>query len=75
MEPLNDSYRVRRDVGRESGIILSHALGFNPKDVRAIHIHWQAGEMPYAEVELYLNEHAVFEIVQLRPELIVADAE
>lgn len=57
-----------RDVGRESGQILCHALGLDPRDVRAVTIRWRAGEVPYAEVELYLNEGVVFEIIQLRPE-------
>lgn len=57
-----------RDAGRESGQILCHALGLDPRDVRAVTIRWRAGEVPYAEVELYLNEGVVFEIIQLRPE-------
>lgn len=73
MEPLFDSRRY--DLGRESGVILCHALGLDPDHVRAIRIEWRAGEMPYAEVELFLNERAVFEIIQLRPERTVTDAE
>jgi len=55
------------DTGTESGKLLCQALRLDPREVRAIHIHWQANELPYASVELYLNEQAVHRIIQLRP--------
>jgi hypothetical protein len=66
IEPPSDSRHI--DVGRESGEIICHALGIEPNMCRAVDIRWRPGEIPYAEVELYLNERAVFEIIRLRPE-------
>ena len=71
IEPLSNSPRI--DTGRESGQILCHAFGLDPRDVHAITIYWRAGDIPYAEVEMFLNERVVFEIIQLRPERITAD--
>lgn len=58
----------RIDTGRESGEILCRSLGLDPGEVMAISIHWRAGEVPYAEVELMLNEGVIVEIIKLRPE-------
>ena len=66
IEPPSNSRRV--DVGRESGEIICRALGIEPNMCRAVDIHWRAGEIPFARVELYLNERTVYEIIQLRPE-------
>ena len=60
-EPLIDS-------GRESGQILCHAFGLDPREVRAITIRWRAGDIPHAEVEMLLNERVVFEIIRLQPD-------
>ena len=57
------------DVGTESGQVLCRALGLDPFHVQAITIHWRAGEMPYAAVEMLLNEQAVYEIIQLEPKV------
>lgn len=56
------------DTGRESGAVLCRALGLEPREVTAITIRWRDGEMPIAEVEMFLNEHAVYEIIKLRPD-------
>jgi hypothetical protein len=57
----------RLDAGHESGQIICHALGIDPAQCRAVDICWRVGEMPYARVELWLNERAVFQIIQLAP--------
>lgn len=58
---------ARIDIGRESGIIICHALGLDPNTVSKVDIHWHSGEAPYASVEMYLNEQVVYEIIQLQP--------
>jgi hypothetical protein len=51
----------------EAGAMMCRALGFDPLDVFSVTIYWSAGEMPYAEVCVRLNEHAMLEILKLRP--------
>lgn len=55
------------DVGRESGEIMCRALGLDPQQVHAITVRWRVNEVPTAEVEMFLNERAVYEIIMLRP--------
>jgi hypothetical protein len=58
---------VSHDDGRESGQILCSALGLNPHEVKEITIRWRPGELPFAEVEMLLNERVVYEVIQLGP--------
>jgi hypothetical protein len=63
------------DAGHESGQIICHALGIDPAQCLAVDICWRVGEMPYARVELLLNEGVVHQIIHLAPIDRVSESE
>jgi hypothetical protein len=49
------------------GRAMCEAWGLNPADVRAIDLHWRPHTLPWADVEMWVAEGVVREVLRLAP--------